>query len=68
MWLVKDMTQWSVGALALIGLGFIAYYHWGLFLLIPAAIAAFYAALILGSFLCGMAGELWRSFRKRRQG
>jgi len=59
-WFVLDVTRWSVGALALIGVCFIGYYRWYVLLLVPAVIASIYGTLILGSFLFGMASELWK--------
>ncbi len=64
-WFVLDVTRWSVGALALIGLGFIGYHCWQLLLFVPLGIASIYGALIIGSYLLGMASEVWRYLRKR---
>lgn len=66
-WFVLDVTRWSLGALALIGMGFIGYYHWKVLLFVPLAIASVYGALIIGSFLFGMASELWRYFTGKAQ-
>jgi hypothetical protein len=64
-WFVLDVTRWSVGALAMIGIGFISYYCWKLIIFVPLGIASIYGALIVGSYLVGMASECWHYLRRR---